>query len=204
MEIDLRRIEASEEPLSADVCIICHGDRKIIYDVGRSDATYKELSGLIDDKSSIVISHFHPDHMENLKRLLECELYLGKNTYKYCKRGNIVEESVLLDREADIEVITFPSSHAKGCLALRVGTKYLLIGDGIYPRQNMTRREYNVQQLKSQIDLLEGLDVELIGISHNKSFFKPKDRLLGLLKGIYRRREPGENVILAPNLTEFT
>ena len=51
-------IEASEDPLSADIGIIEDSDSTWLYDVGNGE---KSICGL-DSSYHVVLSHFHPDH----------------------------------------------------------------------------------------------------------------------------------------------
>lgn len=182
---NIRIIQGTEIPLSADV-IICPGKEKTwVYDVGRSDSALEELQEMI--RKNIIISHFHPDHMDNLRRLDFENLYVGKNTFKYTGQGIIVQEPMEL--EDKLWVIPFPSSHAKGSLALKLANDCILVGDGLYPQYKGNNRVFNVQHLREQIDLLESMDVKLVGLSHRQQFFQEKKGILAYLKSIYDRRD---------------
>lgn len=80
-------LKASENPLSADVGVIKGDTRTWFFDVGSNEGAYRLITEEMN-KTGIVISHFHPDHMGNLSRIMEKErptLYVGDNTFKYCK-----------------------------------------------------------------------------------------------------------------------
>ena len=83
-------IPSQDSPLSADVAII-NGNRTYLFDVGSSDIAYEEISNIEGDKCAI-ISHFHPDHIGNLSRLLSLPIYVSANTFKYASRGTVIEE----------------------------------------------------------------------------------------------------------------
>lgn len=185
-------VEATTNPLSADVVIIKGKENYWVYDVGCNDNSYDEIQSL--NHKNIVISHFHPDHMGNLERFEFDNLYVGKNTYNYSKQGNIVTEEMIFDNN-NIRIIPIPSAHAKGCLALLVEDKCLLVGDALYPKHKGDASLYNVQHLKSQIDLLKKIEVEYIGLSHQKDFFQKKACVLDKLQEIYDKRKANEAYI---------
>lgn len=188
----IRIIEATNNPLSADVVIIKGAENDWIYDVGSSEETFKELEKI--SNKNIVISHFHPDHMQNLQRLSFNNLYVGKNTYKYAKQGTIVETEMIFS-EDNIRLIPMPSSHAKGSLALLAQDKCLLVGDAFYPQHKGEQRVYNVQHLKNQIDMLERLTVSFIGISHQKVFFQERMHVLERLQELFNQRKMNDPFI---------
>lgn len=59
------RLPAAEAPLSADVGLVQTDGMLWIYDVGASPAAADAINGL-PGKKTVVLSHFHPDHMGNL------------------------------------------------------------------------------------------------------------------------------------------
>lgn len=188
----IRIIKATNNPLSADVIIYEGQTGTWVYDVGRSDESYKLLQQL--PAKNIVISHFHPDHMANLDRLSYDNLYIGNNTFKYTKHGTVVDE--ILEVEENIRIIPMPSSHAKGSLALQIGRECLLVGDGLYPQHKGYMRVYNVQHLRAQIELIEHMDVRWIGLSHRPRFFQEKGLILAYYKDIYNRRNKNEAFVV--------
>ena len=66
-------IEASLNPLSADVGIVKEGNGIFLYDAGSGDVPLSELDGTYD----VVLSHFHPDHIGNIGKVKVRNLYLS-------------------------------------------------------------------------------------------------------------------------------
>lgn len=227
-------IPACTEPLSADVGIIYGKNRTYLYDVG-STIENLEFMYSLKEPFSIITSHFHGDHIWWLekhragdagvkpgdtlsldyKRPRYAELYVSSQTKKYTEDGIVVSERMTInDTAADgtpltLEIIPFPSSHAKGCLALMVNDEILFTGDGTYcvwksagageDEENAPGvgfAQYNVQQLKAEIDLLSELKAEKIALSHDRKFIRPKKVILRELQSAYAQREPGQNIII--------
>lgn len=178
-------IEAVENPLSSDVGIV-YGDNKTwLYDVGCS----KDAANLIKnmDKNHIaVISHFHPDHMENLK-FVAGEVYVSKNTYRYCNRGNIVTRDLYFEDGCDLHIFLLPSSHAKGSLGLEVDGEYAFLGDAIYPAYKNGESVYNPQILYEEIKVLKRLNASYFLLSHRRNFVQKKENVIACLEEIYAK-----------------
>ena len=85
-------LESSENPLSAKVFIIKGKNNNYIFDVG-ANALAKELINSIENRI-IIISHFHTDHMENLKHFINDKdnLFMGDYTFKILGYGNVLKE----------------------------------------------------------------------------------------------------------------
>ena len=113
-------IEATEEPLSADIGIIRCGDTEWLYDVGND---LRSLDGL-DGEYNVVLSHFHQDHTGSLDKVLTGELYVSGETFRHTGRGTVVTGELTI---GDLRIFQIPSSHTKGCLGLEVGNEYVLV-----------------------------------------------------------------------------
>ena len=186
----IEHIPASEEPLSSDVFII-RGERyNWVYDTGRCDEAFERLAAVPDKR--IILSHFHPDHTLNVKRLDYDALYIGKNTFKYLKRGAILEEACEFEDGVRLKIMPMPSSHAKGTLVLLLNGKYLFSGDGFYPELKGKELRYNVTILKEQIDFLKSADAKFVCLSHRDRPVLPKRVVIKLLEGIYELRQKDE------------
>ena len=186
-------IKASENPLSADVGI-AEGDEFIwLFDIGANDSVQMSLS-TFEKPKNLVISHFHPDHMGNLEHVSLNEIYLGANTFKYAKRGTVVEEDVFIDDGIEIHIFPLPSSHAKGSLGMEIGD-YAFLGDATYATMKQGRVCYNASVLKDEIAVLKKLSAKFFLISHDEKFVCPKEEIIAELEEIYSKRNPKESYI---------
>ena len=150
----IKYIESSENPLSANVFIIKGINNNYIFDVG-SNKYSREYINKIDDRI-IIISHFHTDHMENLKFFYNDinNLYIGDYTYKILGYGNVIKDKYEINDGINLKIISIPNSHAKGSLCLLINNEYLLIGDSL----DGNRNGLNVSLLYDEIKLLKELD----------------------------------------------
>lgn len=201
-------LPSSEDPLSADVYVIRGDERSYVVDVGSCDAAYNLISSL--GKRTIVITHFHDDHMKNLKRLdvSDNELLLTVQDRKvlatkaYCdvsidaaedengsngstglKLGTIVEKTVEIRDGVKLVICPIPSSHAKGSLGVIVDDEYLFLGDGFYG----SAKGYNVSLLSDEIRTLKGLSFTKVIMSHDEKIYS-RDEVISELEGFYAKR----------------
>ena len=172
------------EPLSAEVFFIKKNGNVYIYDVGNGEAYITEINRI--ENKHIILSHFHPDHIYNLKHLSSYTLYQSKNTSKYTKIENYFTE--LND---DVCIFEISSSHAKGCLGLLVDG-YLFVGDAFYMSN---KGLYNVNALNMQIKLLESKAIDYVVCSHQLPNIKTKLEMIEELKSIYKQRDPKQQFI---------
>ncbi len=154
-------IPSSDEPLSADVFFIGGDSKTYIYDVGANEQSFKEIKGVYGEKA-VILSHFHPDHTANIKRLSYDEIYLGKKTYEKLGRGTIVNEKIVIDDGLKLEIMRFPSVHAKGSLVLTVNSEYALIGDLYY-----SNRDCNRDIAREMLTAMRRLDTKYFVHSHS-------------------------------------
>lgn len=197
-------LPATRNPFSCDVVFIkqktADGENVTwIYDVGTSKAAADEINS-IDGKKKIVLSHFHPDHVMNLLRKIRYdEIFVSKYTKHYVRVGTVVNEDFTVPGNPEVKVFHFPSSHAKGCLALLCG-EYVFLGDGTYAKEKIGNHTYNVQFLKEEIDVLENLSCEFVCLDHDRNFIQKRTELIELHKQIYARRKEGNPLI---NVEDF-
>ena len=186
-------IKATEKPLSADVGIF-EGDESVwIFDVGADESVPISLNKNPKPKN-VVISHFHPDHMENLEHVDLNGVYLGTNTFKYAKRGTVVDKDVFIDDGITIHIFPLPSSHAKGSLGMEIGD-YAFLGDATYSTTKQGKVCYNASVLKEEIEVLKNLSAKFFLISHDERFIYQKEEIIAELEEIYSRRDPKESYI---------
>lgn len=183
-------IEATDEPLSSDVAIVKGNTNTWVFDVGANKKNVEELNKI--DNKVIVISHFHQDHITNLKDINYKQLYVSSHTYKYTHTGIIVDKDTVVD---NMTIYVLPNSHAKGSLALKVDD-YLFVGDALGPMIKKDELLYNVSLLKEEIDKLESIDVKYVVSSHRMQEVQTKQEVLEKLYKIYASREKSNPYIV--------
>ncbi len=187
-------LPSSEDPLSADVYVIKGDDRSYVVDVGSCDRAWELVSSL--GKRAIIITHFHDDHMKNLRRLeiSDEDLYITAQSRKVLatesyrsecgnKLGTIVTLPIEIIDGVKILITPIPSSHAKGSLGVVVDDEYLIIGDGYY----CSSKGYNVSLLAEQIRCLKDLSFTKVIMSHEEKIYS-KDEVIASLEEIYGQR----------------
>ena len=181
-------IEATEDPLSADIGMVRGDEVTWLYDLGSDERRIASLQG----EYNVVLSHFHQDHVGNYGRVGVRELYLSKETYAHLRQGTIVSGEISV---GDLRIFSIPSSHAKGCLGLEVDGKYAFVGDAMYGREKNGKYVYNAQLLKDEIEVLKKLRAPWLLVSHYKGLIRRKEEVIAELEEIYQRRVKGEPLI---------
>lgn len=179
-------LTSSREIMSCEVIFIKDGDTTWIFDT----STTKEAADIINaipGKKNIVISHWHPDHTANLRRLKWDNLYVSRHTKRYTWRGTVISETTTI---GNVTIMPLPSSHAKGCLCLISGD-YAFMGDGTYCVEKKGNHHYNVQLLQEEIAALEQIPARYVGLDHDPRFIQELSDLIILHKQIFDRRQPG-------------
>ena len=185
----VRYVKKCDDPLSAEAFIIDADGITIIFDVGASDEAFREIGALEGEKIA-VLSHFHADHSENLKRLNFDRLFVGGFAHKKFG-GEAVTEDIYL---SGAHIFPLPSSHAKGCLGLECrGLAFL--GDGAYAGKIPGGHGYNAGGLQETIKTLEGLQAENFVLSHSEPLIRPAKDVIGELRQVLTMRGKGENYI---------
>lgn len=183
-------LPSSDAPLSAEVYLIKGKNNNYLFDVGIS----KEARKIVEETKNrmIIISHFHPDHIGNLKFFIDDidNLYLGDYTYKILGYGNIVRDIIEINDGINLKIIPVPNSHAKGSLMLLVNNLYLLIGDSLY----CNTKGYNVSLLYDEIKLLNELEFKYVLVSHKDKLY-PKEVVIKELMYYYSKREKNKPYI---------
>lgn len=186
-------LPSTERPLSADVGIIKTEKATWIFDVGLSSEAADFIEKIPGPKY-VVLSHFHPDHILNLGKITWDKLFVSKNTYKYVRKGTIVEGSLSLPDFPEIKIIEIPSSHSKGCLAL-VSGDYAFLGDATYCKIKIGSHTYNAQLLQQMVDILESIDSKYFCLSHDKTFAQSRETVLTMYRGILSRKQKKSSTI---------
>lgn len=187
-------IPASLEPLCADIFVIDGQESTWLYDVGNGEKALSELNMYLGKSTKsggvkAVISHFHPDHMENLSKIDLTACFLGKNTFGYTGFGNIVEDDIYINDGVKLHIFQLPSSHAKGSVGLEVNQKYAFLGDAAYTTKKDGKYVYNTQLLNEQIKKLKSLKAQYFVLSHSKELVVEREACIKELEEIYVRRD---------------
>lgn len=203
-------LPASTNPLSADVGIVYGSERVYLYDVGANEYSMNYIN-CIDKKKSVILSHFHQDHMGNIG-LIDCDtVYGGRESIKHLP-DNIFREGIMHSSDSigavqsicvtervhiedgiTIEIVPLPSTHAKGSLAMCVNEEYTFLGDATYTAMIKGQVCYNAQLLKSQIEVLDSLKNRYFLLSHDKQFIYEKQEIIDSLKKIYDSRDKSKS-----------
>lgn len=173
-------IEATEEPLSADIGIIREDGVTWLYDVGDGESITD-----IDGSCNVVLSHFHQDHIGNIEKVRAQELFVSKETFAHTHKGTVITESIHI---GNLHIFPLPSSHAKGSLGLEVDGTYAFVGDGLYCRSKDGNYVYNVQLLKEEINVLKNLKAPYLLASHFPGMIRKKEDVIAELEAIYATR----------------
>lgn len=188
-------LQASNNPLSADVVIFESKKNVWVFDVGANDTISRFLKDY-QKPVNVVLSHFHPDHIRNLHQVNTTRILQGKNTFRYTKIGEIVEKDLYWEEDGILfHVFPIPSSHAKGSLALEINETYCFLQDATYPAVKNGKAAYNTGVLLDEIRVLERIKAEYFAISHQDPFLKRKEEVIIILQEIYACRKPGEAFI---------
>lgn len=158
--------------LSSEVVIIKENGKIYAYDSGNNSDLAFYLTCLSQVwKLNVVISHFHEDHLTNLKHISFDKAYVSQNTNKYLKDlDNVIITNHFEDGK--IKIIGVTSSHAKGSLVLSYDDNLLFAGDLIYPAYNYDIHEcqyryYNYYKLRKMKNELDAIEFKKIYSSHD-------------------------------------
>ena len=178
-------IEATDDPLSADIGIVRDGGKIWLYDVGNDERAVSGLKG----SYRIVLSHFHADHTGNLERLKAEALYVSKETSAHVHAGTVVQSDLTV---GGLHIFPLPSSHAKGCLGLETDEGFAFVGDGLYSRVKDGFYVYNATLMKDEIEVLRSLRAEYLLVSHFRGLIRKKADVLKELSEIYAMRSKND------------
>ena len=156
----VRHIPAAEAPLSADAFIIEGDTRYYVYDVGCNDEAFEALSAL-DKPVTVILSHFHRDHIGNMARLVPEKVLAGARTCKYVDNATLVDAPLVIRDGVEIIVQPCVSPHAPGCLVATVDGEYTFIGDLHYARPGTGQGE-----AKGMLNVLKTLNTRYFVVSH--------------------------------------
>lgn len=157
------QIPSVSEPLSSDAFIIEGDARYYVFDVGASDAAFEAIAAL-RKPVTVILSHFHRDHTENMKRLALDEVLVGARTRKQLGCGTLVDAPLTIRDGVEIVVRPCVSPHAPGCLIATVDDTHTFIGDLHYARPGTGQGE-----AKGMLNELKRLETGTFIVSHSQS-----------------------------------
>lgn len=172
----LQYLPSSQEPLSSNVYFINGKDNTYIYDVGRNDEAYNQIQNILINKT-IVISHFHGDHLDNINRVTYSNLYVSNYTHKHINKGTIVSSIINIDDGIKLEIIPASSVHSKGSLLLNINNEYCLIGDLVHYDGPLNKSLYCMM-----IQDLEKVNTEYFVMGHGTNCIYEKNVLIESLR----------------------
>ncbi|MCH4239132.1 MAG: MBL fold metallo-hydrolase [Oscillospiraceae bacterium] len=184
-------LPSGSHPLSADVGIIRGEKRLYFYDVGANAESLAYIQAQKGEKAA-VLSHFHQDHIGNIQSLPQLDVYLSAHTLKYVQHGTLVQNRMTIQDGIKLDILPFPSTHAKGSLIAVVNDTYAFLGDALYTAMKRGVPVYNVQLLREGIRLLENLPAEYLLVSHDTPFVHAKTEVLEKLKTYAAQAQPHE------------
>lgn len=188
----IKRISESREPLSCHCFVIEGKDNTWIFDVGASDEAFEEINAI--DNKCIVLSHFHEDHISNIKRLNCDNIYQGEYTFKHTQKGDIVNDEIVIADGLEFRIFPLPNTHAKGSIGLEIDD-YAFLGDAIFPSHINGHHAYNSTLLKDEIETLKKSTAKYFILSHNDEFVYTKEDMIARLERVYAKRNPKEPYI---------
>ena len=156
----IKYLPATDDPLSAEVYHIDSKKYCYIYDVGNNNAALEYINCIEKDRI-IILSHFHKDHIGNIKDLHYKALYVGKETNEVIETGIIVEDKITIDDDVNIEITHCTSPHTDGSLIVTIDNEYTLIGDLYF-----TRSPFDRNKAIKMIEILKEIDTKYFVISH--------------------------------------
>ena len=158
----IKYLPATCDPLSADVYFI-EGDKYCyIYDVGNDNNSLHHINE-VEKEKTIVLSHYHKDHVGNIDCINYRNLYVGKKTYETIGKGKLVEDVITINDGVKIEIIHCTSPHTDGSLILNVDNEYTLIADLYF-----TRPPFDRDKAIEMIDILKNINTKYFVISHQE------------------------------------
>ncbi len=142
---NIEYISADGNPLSCDVGIIHGGKCDWIFDVGNNENSAQIINSVSKPKN-IILSHFHIDHSDNLKKIKYDNLYCGSFSRKKFSDGIEINRDLNIKDEINFTIFPVPCCHTKDSVELLIDEKYAFLGDCIYPmHKDETEKQFITQ-----------------------------------------------------------
>lgn len=159
----IKYLPATNDPLSADVYFIEGDTRCYIFDVGNNERSLHAINQVNKEKT-IILSHYHRDHVGNIEHLNYRKLYVGKKTYETIGKGEIIDDAFTINDGVKIDVIPCVSPHTEGSLIINVDNKYTFIADLYF-----TRPPFDRSKAMKMIEMLKKVNTKYFVISHQEN-----------------------------------
>lgn len=147
--------EGSEEPLSSRSYLVVGEEKALLFDAGANPAQPPSIRLFLGkEPECIAYSHFHADHIGNQSSYPSSHSYGSKMTGRYARVDEIVASPKTIDLGGlSVTLLPVPSSHAKGCLVLRLdGMEAYLLGDLLSCNVNRAGNAYYDRSLFYEMD----------------------------------------------------
>ena len=195
--------------VSSSIGIISGEDYSLMIDTGASSAQLKTLESGIERKELpgniryAIITHFHPDHLLNLKCLPLLKVVASKNTSRYIHVDQIIDKATDLDLQ-DIKVTVFPlpSVHAKGSIGVYLPKEQItFIGDALCMKEKDRKPYTNKDITINMINTLRSYPTKKYILGHEPSSLT-QDQINDYLNSIYKqcKNSRSTDVFLSENL----
>lgn len=178
----IRIIEQDTSIISSSIGIVSGNDFSIMIDTGASADQIKTLEEgiktkeLPDNIKYVVISHFHPDHLSNLKYLPSLKVIASKNTSRYTHVDQIVDKEITLDlKNIKLVIFPLPSIHAKGSLGIYLPDEQItFIGDALCMKEKEGKPYTNKDVTLNMINVLRTYPTKRYILGHEPSSLTQK------------------------------
>jgi glyoxylase-like metal-dependent hydrolase (beta-lactamase superfamily II) len=135
-------VKGREDIPCPNIYIVSGKESSLLIDVSNDPSMLEEAINYIKDKKlaplkKVAITHFHPDHIDNLKYLPSgVTIYSSKYTSRYINQevSIIIQDTTINLGDKEVRLILVPSLHSKGSLDVLVDS-YLFVGDSLEPRE---------------------------------------------------------------------
>lgn len=180
---------------SPKIGIVLGQKEALLVDVSNESSRLEEALDFIRKERGFisgdaVLTHFHPDHIDNLPLLPEgWRIYLSKNTARYVHRPSfVVTKDLCIDLGGEsAQLLLVPSLHSKGSIDVLVGD-YLFVGDSLYSRYQGDALYFNREILFEEIKKMESIPFRYAIPAHQGALKDKEDVLAHLKKALEEGR----------------
>lgn len=187
-------VEHEKERICPKIGIITGSKYTLIVDVANEKEHLLEAERFLKENGDpsihyVALTHFHPDHIQNVSLLEDCTILCSRNTSKYLssKCEIIVEEQIDLGNQL-VQLVSLPSLHAKGCIGV-LCDGVLFVGDALYSREKNGKEYFNKGLIGSELKAYKELDFQEVIFSHGDICQPNKAGVLAYLANMMSENE---------------